>query len=179
MCDRYGGPPEDSAPAKAISSSVNLLSVIFAQVYFPTYSNGLKDIARCLGFQWGASFASGLQSIAWRHEWEASGDPTVREKLIAYNSDDCEALCLVFRTVGQISQPKIAAADPTGSESGIIRVESLGKNLTSKWRTFKSVVADLELINNAAHWNYQRDHVFVRSGAAREEQQSESDHADL
>jgi predicted RecB family nuclease len=167
MCDRYGGPPEDSAAAKAISSSVNLLSVIFAQVYFPTYSNGLKDIAQCLGFQWGASFASGLQSIAWRHEWDASGDPTVREKLIAYNSDDCEALCLVFRTLGQISQSTIATADSTGSKSGIIRVESLGKNLTSKWRTFKSVVADLELINNAAHWNYQRDRVFVRSGAAK------------
>ena len=42
MCDRYGGPPEDSAAAKAIASSINLLSVIFAQVYFPTYSNGLK-----------------------------------------------------------------------------------------------------------------------------------------
>jgi hypothetical protein len=141
MCDRYGAPPEGSAAATAISSSINLLSVIFAQVYFPTYSNGLKDIAQCLGFQWGASFASGLQSIVWRHEWEASGDPTLREKLIAYNSDDCEALCLVVRTLAQISQPKIATVDSTGSESGIIRVEFT--NLASKWPLLKACLADL------------------------------------
>ena len=174
MCDRYGGPPEDSAAAKAISSSVNVLSVIFAQVYFPTYSNGLKEIARFLGFEWGDPSSSALQSIAWRHDWESSGDPTVREKLIAYNADDCKALCLVAHTLGQISQPEIDHADSTGSESGIIRAESLGKNLTSKWRPFKSPLADLELINSAAHWNYQRDRVFVRSGhAKRKTDQSE------
>ena len=50
MCDRYGAPPEDSNAANAIASSINLLSVIFAQVYFPAYSNGLKEIARFLGF---------------------------------------------------------------------------------------------------------------------------------
>ena len=138
MCDRYGGPPGDSTAGKAISSSVNVLSVIFAQVYFPTYSNGLKEIAQFLGFEWGDPSSSGLQSIAWRHDWEASGDPTVREKLIAYNADDCEALCLVARTLGQISQPEIDTADPTSSESGIIHAESLGRNLTSKWRLLKA-----------------------------------------
>jgi predicted RecB family nuclease len=167
MCDRYGGPPEDSAVAKAISSSVNVLSVIFAQVYFPTYSNGLKEIAQFLGFEWGDPSSSGLQSITWRHDWEASGDPTVREKLIAYNADDCKALCLVARTLGQISQPQSDTGDATGSKSDIIRAESLGKNLTSKWGPFKSPLADLELINSAAHWDYQRDRVFVRSGTAK------------
>jgi predicted RecB family nuclease len=49
MRDRYGGPPEDSVVGKAIASPVNLLSVIYAQVYFPVYSNGLKDIAGFLG----------------------------------------------------------------------------------------------------------------------------------
>ena len=50
MCDRHGGPPEDSTIGKAIISSTNLLSVIYARIYFPTYSNGLKEIARFLGF---------------------------------------------------------------------------------------------------------------------------------
>src|SRR5262245_23153253 len=50
MCARYGGPPADSVVSTAIGSSVNVLSVVFAQVYFPTYSNGLKEIARFLGF---------------------------------------------------------------------------------------------------------------------------------
>jgi predicted RecB family nuclease len=60
MCNRYGGPPENSSAARAIASSVNLLSVIFAQVYFPSYSNGLKEIAGCLGFEWKDPSSSGL-----------------------------------------------------------------------------------------------------------------------
>jgi len=70
MCERYGGPPNDSAAAKALESSVNLLSVIFGQIYFPTYSNGLKEIAGWLGFRWSDPDSSGLQSIVWRDKWE-------------------------------------------------------------------------------------------------------------
>ena len=39
--------------------AVNLLSVIFAQVYFPTFSNGLKEIAGNLGFRWSDPTANG------------------------------------------------------------------------------------------------------------------------
>jgi predicted RecB family nuclease len=46
MCERHGKPPEGSIVAETVRTGVNLLSVIFAQIYFPTYSNGLKDIAR-------------------------------------------------------------------------------------------------------------------------------------
>ena len=52
----------------------------------------------------------------------------------------------------------------SGSNIEIVRAETLGKNLSSKWRIFKSPLADLEHINRAAHWSYQRDRVFVRSG---------------
>jgi hypothetical protein len=51
MCDRYGSPLDGSIAAKTIASSLNLLSLIFATVYFPTYSNGLKENARFLGFE--------------------------------------------------------------------------------------------------------------------------------
>jgi len=48
MRERYGKPPAGSVAAGAIQGGMNLLSVIFAQVYFPTFSNGLKEIARAL-----------------------------------------------------------------------------------------------------------------------------------
>jgi predicted RecB family nuclease len=51
MCEKHGGPPSGSGAAKALESAVNLLSVIFGQIYFPTYSNGLKEIAGWLGFR--------------------------------------------------------------------------------------------------------------------------------
>jgi predicted RecB family nuclease len=42
-----------------IAASVNVLSVSYAQIYFPTYSNGLKEIAHYLGLHWSESDASG------------------------------------------------------------------------------------------------------------------------
>ena len=51
MYQKYGEPVEGSRLAEAISSAVNLLSVTFAKVYFPTFSNGIKEIARYLGLR--------------------------------------------------------------------------------------------------------------------------------
>ncbi len=167
MCDRYGGPSKGSAAAQAISTAINVLSFIFAQVYFPTYSNGLKEIARCLGFAWDDPSFSGLHSIVLRHDWESSGDPKVREKLTAYNREDCEALRLLVRTLHRLSQPEFGTHGASTTEPEIIHLESVGKSLTSNWRPFKSPLTELELVNSAARWNYQRDRVFVRSGVAK------------
>jgi predicted RecB family nuclease len=60
MRQRYGSPPNGSLAAKALESPINLLSVIFGQIYFPTYSNGLKDIAGWLGFKWSDQDVSGV-----------------------------------------------------------------------------------------------------------------------
>jgi hypothetical protein len=46
----------------------------------------------------------------------------------------------------------------------VVHAEELGQNLRSKWRVFKSPLPDMERINLAAHWNYQRDRVFIRTG---------------
>ena len=122
--------------------------MIFAQVYFPCYSNGLKEIARFLGFEWTDTLSSGLQSIAWRYEWEESRDPAIREKLIAYNADDCSALRIVAQSIARLTG---SGSGESPSELGAIRVESLRKNSLSKWHTFKSPVSDLDQINAAAH----------------------------
>ena len=74
---------------------MNLLSLVFARIYFPTFSNGLKEIAAFLGFQWSGSPVSGLEAIAWRHLWESSADSKVKQELIDYNRQDCEALEVV------------------------------------------------------------------------------------
>ena len=63
MKERYRAAVESPAFLdQLIAASVNVLSVIYAQIYFPTYSNGLKEIAHYLGFQWSESDASGLHS---------------------------------------------------------------------------------------------------------------------
>jgi predicted RecB family nuclease len=62
MCDRYGGPREGSAAAIAIEHAVNLLTFVFGRIYFPTFSNALKEIAGFLGFRWAGSPASGARN---------------------------------------------------------------------------------------------------------------------
>jgi predicted RecB family nuclease len=45
MRERYGSPREGSVAAAAIAHPTNLLSLVYARIYFPTFSNSLKDIA--------------------------------------------------------------------------------------------------------------------------------------
>lgn len=78
----------DQATARAF----NVLDSIYSTVYFPTYSNGLKEIGRYLSCNWTDENASGLQSIVWRHEWETHKDDGLKTQLIRYNCEDCLAL---------------------------------------------------------------------------------------
>ena len=104
MSRRHGQPREGSTVSLAIERAVNLLSFVFAHIYFPTFSNGLKDIAEYLGFRRSGSPRTGLEAIIWRHHWEVSGEQCVKQALLDYNRDDCEALALVAnRIVGLVS----------------------------------------------------------------------------
>jgi RNase_H superfamily len=155
---------QGSTAAEALASSLNLLSLIFARVYFPSYSNGLKENARFLGFEWSDTTADGLQAIVWRHLWEDSSDPELREKLITYNNEDCAALGIVTRVLGRLSDNP-NANEPQPLQTGVVRADAIRP--TGKWRPFKSPILDLEEINRAARWDYQRERVFVRSGRTR------------
>ncbi|PYV76148.1 MAG: hypothetical protein DMG96_14935 [Acidobacteria bacterium] len=53
-------------------SALNLLSIIYAHVYFPTYSNGLKETGNYLGCRWSEARPSGLSALVWRSKWEFS-----------------------------------------------------------------------------------------------------------
>jgi len=80
---------------KIIDCSFNLLNVLTHNIYPPTYSNSLKDIARYLSFNWSEKNASGLQSIVWRYNWEICQNEAFKHKLIQYNLEDCKALMVV------------------------------------------------------------------------------------
>jgi hypothetical protein len=114
MCERYGEPLKGSAVAEAIRTPVNLLAVTFARVYFPTFSNGLKDIGGYLGFRWSDSVAAGLQSIRWRHEWETEPTPATKQALLTYNAQDCEAVGVVASKLVELHHASLqTAGSPT------------------------------------------------------------------
>jgi predicted RecB family nuclease len=104
MGDRYGNVTESSAAAEAIKAALNLLSIIFARVYFPTFSNGLKEIAGYLGFRWSDSAITGTETIRLRHEWAASRARGPKSSLLTYNSEDCKALDVLATKLVELTQ---------------------------------------------------------------------------
>jgi predicted RecB family nuclease len=164
MCARFGEPAPDARGAiRAIGTPLNLLSSIYARVYFPTFTNGLKDIARLLGFRWSDSDASGLHSLMWRRAWEDSKDPALKQRLITYNTEDCQALETVERTISGVVSRRDRLDSAVEGKGQVISTDDLKPPAVSRWKDFSSPVKELEFVTNAAHWDYQRDRVYVRS----------------
>jgi len=78
------------------SKTFNVLSILAEYIYTPTYSNGLKEVAKFIQFLWTDNSANGLQSMVWRYNWEYTRDDNLKQKLLQYNLDDCTALMKVF-----------------------------------------------------------------------------------
>jgi predicted RecB family nuclease len=161
MCERHGRPAAGSQAATAVDHPTNLLSFIYAQIYFPTYSNGLKEIAGYLGFRWSGSLTSGLETIAWRHRWETSRSPTLKQTLVDYNRQDCEALELLANKLVDLN----AAALPEGKSSRgeVVLTSDMKRESPYLFKRNNFVIPEMETINQAAYWDYQRERVYVKS----------------
>jgi predicted RecB family nuclease len=165
MGKRYGRTLQTALERNGNHTPIDLLSIIRGHVYFPTYSDSLKDIASWLGFAWSESSPIGLNSIVYRRTWENSQDPTIKANLLTYNVEDCQAAEIVARTLLrlQTSQP---VADVAEKSSDVVNVESLRKK-RSKFGPFVSPFKEFEQIALAARWDYQRDRIRVRLTTAR------------
>lgn len=147
---------------RLIHQSVNLLRVTYSHVFFPTFSNSLKEIAQYLGYRWSDSAASGLSSLIWRPKWELSRNPELKERLVRYNVEDCEALETVYNAVSQLHQ-RSNKEIPLDSDKGIVNAESLQGQNTFPFGKTEYLLPELNHINRAAYWDYQRNKVYVRS----------------
>jgi len=162
MIGRYGAPDErPTAAATALMHPVNLLALIFAQIYFPTYSNSLKEIGVFVKHQWSVTDASGPLSIALRSEWECSSPSSIKDKLISYNSDDCTALERLTDALNDLCSQE-GAETATKSEM-FVRAEDLRSAQSSLWRKIEFAMPEFDLINRASHWNYQRNRIYART----------------
>jgi predicted RecB family nuclease len=137
-----------------IDNSFNLLNVFTHNIYPPTYSNSLKEIARFLKFEWSDKDASGLQSILWRYSWEGNQDEKLKNKLIRYNIEDCKALIRVVDWIMII---------PKEENQNYTNVEKFKKKSMNKWGKVNFLVKELEQINNYAYFNYQREKVLIKT----------------
>jgi len=161
MADRYDDTIQATLRGDGGPTAVNILSTIRGQVYFPTYSNSLKAIARWCGFEWSDISLTGVESIARRCEWERLCDLSIKAKLVAYNAEDCRATEVITGVLLRLQSPN--SGDVTNEKpTDTVYVEALKKRLR-RFGPFVSQFKDFEQINLAARWDYQRDRIKVRT----------------
>ena len=148
---------------RIVDGSLNLLSRMYGRIYFPTYSNGLKEIARWLGFEWTWIHASGGSAMLLRRCWELTFDDGLRRELISYNIQDCRAAAVVTEALARICGNG-GSGDAKKLEA--VNVGSLEVSFQRTFGKFPSALPEFEKINRAAYWDYQRSKVYVRSDKA-------------
>jgi predicted RecB family nuclease len=159
---------ERKSPVDRVQKAlVNILSLIYSHVYFPTYSNGLKDVGGCLGCSWTEPDASGVQSLVWRGRWEETHAEDWKQKLITYNLEDClalrkvtEFLYVLFARPGSATGPR----SQCGDGPAVAWVEEIDRLGSVKMRGRKEFFSgDFAHINNCARFDYQRQRVYIRT----------------
>jgi len=144
-----------------LGKCTNILSALYPHVYFPIYSNNLKDIGRFIAADCPTNDTTGLHSIIWRSEWEAKREIDLKATLIEYNRTDCELLkCLSVFMVRQMT-----GENPPEVGVKICHTQEVFKD-RPYWQLFRPreyAVKDLEQINKCAYFDYQREKVLVRT----------------
>jgi predicted RecB family nuclease len=138
-------------------AAINVLEVVRTRVYFPVYSNGLKEIATYLGATWGGSIGSGMDCLARRLRWEASRDETTRSEIIGYNRDDCLALRRVVHFLASLGSPQ----SPT--PPGVVPVSEIAPDGSRRYGKIQFAIPEMESINKCARFDYQREKVLLRT----------------
>ena len=158
MRERYNLASDDvEFVDQLIETSVNLVGCIYSKIYFPTFSNSLKEVGRYLGFEWAWPRASGAAAPLLRRAWELGADDGLKRELIDYNMDDCRAAATVADALVRICG---------GGASGLdaVDVSSLEVGFQQTFGKFDSALPEFAKINDAAYWDYQTrpDLIFGR-----------------
>jgi hypothetical protein len=148
-----------------LDRATNVLSAIHPHVYFPTYSNGLKEIGRFLGFERADEDATGLHSIVWRRSWDVNHDPDIKARLVQYNQDDCRELRHIADFIRGLTSPDSGTDIGPQTAFKTTRTEELATD-RPRWELFRPkeyASEDLKKVAKSAYFDYQREKVFVRT----------------
>jgi predicted RecB family nuclease len=152
---------------RILGNAVNVLSVIHASVYFPTFSNGLKAVGGYLGCTWTDENASGLQSLVWRSRWEQTRQQCWKDKLLTYNAEDCAALRKVIEFVQAIGEAARSRGEGGAAASSALAVawadEVAVPSSRLGWCRPNFTLEDFDHVNSCAYFDYQREKVFLRT----------------
>jgi predicted RecB family nuclease len=150
-----------------LERTTNVLSVIHPHVYFPVYSNGLKDIGRFLGFEWTHKDVTGLQAVLWRKNWNQTKAHDIKAQLLQYNQDDCRALKHVVESIGRLISSE-TATPPGHARSSAINTADLrpASCRSHRFRKIEFALPSFDVVNRSAYFDYQRERIFVRASTS-------------
>jgi RNase_H superfamily len=160
MKERYVLAPDDvEFVDQLVGTSVNLVGCIYGKIYFPTFSNSLKEVGRYLGFEWNWPQASGAAAPSLRRAWELGADHGFKLELIGYNMDDC-------RAAAKVADALVRIYGSGASGLNAVDVGSLEVGFQRTFGKFDSALPEFAKINGAAYWDYQRSKVYARTDKA-------------
>ena len=148
-----------------LSHSTNVLSLVYPHIYFPTYSNSLKQIGSFLGFKRENPSATGLESVMWRKTWETDRSEPTKTALLVYNKDDCFELKHLCGFIGRLNLPAAPNDQTAGTFPKTLRTDELRTD-KPRWRMFarkEYALETFEHVNKCAYFDYQREKIFLRT----------------
>jgi len=81
-------------------SAVDLYQdIVRPKMEWPTRDLTIKTLAAYLGFVWRDPDPSGAASVEWYHRWIETGNAEIRQRILAYNEDDCVAMRVLVDAV--------------------------------------------------------------------------------
>jgi len=113
---------------------VNVNKYVYGHIYFPTYSNRLKEIGKYIGAKWTSPNSSGLQSIVWRYQWEETRDTQFKNLLVTYNHEDCLALKLLTDKLVQVKFSADTLLDVDFADQPKRNTTKIGKELHDQFQ---------------------------------------------
>ena len=129
----------------------NVNSYIFGRIYFPVYSNSLKEICCYLGFHWSEQNSSGLMAIMWRYIYETTPRRKPKHDLHLYNREDCVNLKNLKMAIIDICE--------NASIKKVLAADSTDQFLNS---TIKQIEKDFYFIQKSAHGKYEQSKITLK-----------------
>ena len=132
---------------------INVNQYIYGKVYFPVYSNSLKELGKYVGASWSNNLSSGLESLVFRYHWEEKPNTKIQQILINYNREDCQALKKLTDVISSLNE--IA-----NTHDNIDFVDQPKKFYTERGQL---VHRQFEIILETAHRDYDKNKISLRS----------------
>jgi predicted RecB family nuclease len=141
LTERY-----DTADNSLKDQLININSYIYGKIYFPVYSNHLKEIGNFIGANWTSSDASGLQSLVWRHHWDENRHIQYKTLLLTYNEEDCRAVKLLTEELIKIKDSANTLSD----------VDFADKRRNPTTEISQEIHSQFDSILKFAHFDYDK-----------------------